>query len=557
MTDTPLPPQVYVKYRVNWNIVGGGLGNDSQGNGTGNEAYPEDGYTEGYFNDITFKGGDVDFTSDGSFIKKVEGFRIEAFIEGGRATSTPGGPGEEFTWDPLSTELISLTITSSHESNDETWETDNPKLYGGVRLETTAPGTIGTQADPFTCGPDFDGEYVYEGETRISGYNYFKVFYDGEFSYIKRNSISLGFPDDAEIELDGGEVLPLTPFHADLKDPFGKDAPILPIDTITKFVPDDNESYEVTYVASIRVKYNNKVISLTNPTITVTQTVIQDLESLNFGEQLQALLLKCNFSYPIQYEISKYLQSDKLSEGYSANYPFTTVTHQPGERRENYEVDEGVIPTKRIVKNSDGEETEFPLEKGDVWYDPNTEIRQYYQINSFVKGVKILERGTIYSGPERPEDFGELLKTDESLMKGLDNLIGDSTEAINTYLENSNADQVRELLDGQDSFTSSYELATNTEIDRKRYNITTTTENPDSTGYGLTVDIVVNKKGIVKKAKVNKPGMYYTDGEIVLLEGGDCKIQVKVNDDEFWTEEFVSRYERPPNYWNNDISDQS
>ena len=59
------------------------------------------------------------------------------------------------------------------------------------------------------------------------------------------------------------------------------------------------------------------------------------------------------------------------------------------------------------------------------------------------------------------------------------------------------------------------------------------------------------------KAEVNKKGLYYTDGEIVLLEGGDCKLQVEVNDDEFWTEEFVSRYERPPNYWNNDISNQS
>ena len=573
MTGTPLPPSTYVIYRVNWSIDKGDIGSNEEfpisSPDSGDEEPVDEFPDEGYFEDITFDQDDIDFEKDGSFIKKVEGFRINATIQGGRPSAPDGGDGgtggdggdgggtpgsgngegdggSQYTWETITTELISLEITSSHESNNDTWETNDPELYGGVKLEKTPLGTVGTT---FTCGPDFDGKYTYEGKDRISGYEYFKCFPNIELSYIKRNSISLGFSlDDVEIDpntKNTGKTFPLTPFHENLKDPVGKDAPILPMDAITKFVPDDSESYEVTYEASIEVKFNKKIITLENPTITVTQDVVQDLSSINFGAQLQSLLGFCNFSYPYEYNVSV----DQLSEGYSSNYPHTTVTYLEGEKRDNYDIDRGETPSER----TDG----TPLEKGDVWYDPNTDVRRYYQINSFVEDVKILERGTIYAVPERPQDFGNLLKGDESLMKGLDNLLGDSQEAINIYLENSNADQVVELLDGQDSFTTSYEETKKNDTARRRYNITTVAENPNSTGYGLTVDIVVNKKGRVMKAEVNKKGLYYTDGEIVLLEGGDCKLQVEVNDDEFWTEEFVSRYERPPNYWNNDISNQS
>ena len=562
MSETPIPPIFYTVYRANWTIQKGGLGSqpDEFAPPLSDDEEPEviDFPTEGYFNDIIFEKDDVDFTKDGTFIKKVEGYRINVTIQGGVEEETPvGGGGEdgtgeedggsEYEWFDIPAELVSLTITSSHETNKETWKTDDPELYGGVKLDATPAGTISVPGSGFECGPDVDGEYTYGGETRISGYNYFKCFPNIELSYIKRNSISLGFDDDSEIELDVGETFPLTPNHSDVKDPFSKDAPILSMDAITAFVPDDRESYEVKYVATIKVKNptSNQNIPLENPTITVTQNVMQDLSSINFGEQLQALLFFCNFSYPTVYDVD----TEDLSEGYSTNYPHTTVTYLEGELRENYDIDIGETPSER----TDG----TPLEKGDVWYEPNTKVRQYYQINSFVEDVKILERGTIYAAPQRPGDFGDSLKADETLMKGLDNLLGDSQEAINTYLENSNADQVKELLDDNESFTFSYEQAVNTDVAKERYNITTVAENTNSTGYGLTVDIVVNKKGNVMRATVNKPGMYYTDGETVLLEGGDCKLQVQVNDDEFWTEEFVSRYERPPNFWNNDISNQS
>ena len=113
---------------------------------------------------------------------------------------TPNGP-DDGQDEPTKTEpeyipyeLVSLTIESTHESNDSNWEIDYESgitTYGGVALEVDDDGNKDAEEDSEarTVTEDIEGDF---GNMIKSGYAYYQVFEKSDFRFIPRNSISLG-----------------------------------------------------------------------------------------------------------------------------------------------------------------------------------------------------------------------------------------------------------------------------------------------------------------------------------------------------------------------------
>ena len=404
-----------------------------------------------------------------------------------------------------------------------------PKEYGGIVLENASPVPVKKKAgETSSCGSD--------GE---SGYQYLDVFYDYDFKYIPRNSVRLDSPDaydDKDVK-NSRDRFPTKPRFPEVVDEDGLKAPIMPIDMITTYLGDINESYTIEYKIVFNATIDTSEIDLIpvggiqNPVLTVRQTVTQDTE--NFAEQLQILLGITNFNFVN----TNGLSFDDMSPGYPYAYPYTVVSGFDGQPAEGE-------PTKRntIIGSSEGK-----LVKGDVWYDDNTKTRKYYQVNSFVEGVRIISPGTIYSGGAKPTDFSALLQKNQEFMKSLDNVLG----ATDIFLQGDRAAALAKLKGENQTFEQAYEEVTDDNVLEFRENLSTyvmkqnaqgqMVMDTDSEGRGLSVDVSVNKNGGVVSAKVNNPGSGYKNGEVVAIYGGDCILEVKVNTDEFWRDEFVDR----------------
>ena len=132
-------------------------------------------------------------------------------------------------------------------------------------------------------------------------------------------------------------------------------------------------------------------------------------------------------------------------------------------------------------------------------------------------------------------------------MKSLDNIF----QGVDTYLEGDTKKALRQLKGDKATFEDmSIEMNDDAPL-KPAKNLSTFpmklnskgeyVMNEESTGQGLKVDVLVNKDGGVETATVVSRGTGYKDGETVAIYGGDCILEVKVNSDEFWRDEFVDR----------------
>jgi hypothetical protein len=134
-------------------------------------------------------------------------------------------------------------------------------------------------------------------------------------------------------------------------------------------------------------------------------------------------------------------------------------------------------------------------------------------------------------------------------MKALDNI----TNNVDKYLDGDTTGSLRGLRGNSSTFEEASIIANDNIPLQKRKNLTTyavkevngqfelSTEN---SGGGLTIDADVNKDGGIVRATIVNPGTGYKNGDKVAVFGGDCILEVSVNTDEFWTDQFVDRLGR-------------
>ena len=121
-----------------------------------------------------------------------------------------------------------------------------------------------------------------------------------------------------------------------------------------------------------------QVVDLTNGEITVKQKVTQN--SADYADKLRELQRFCNFSNTQGISIQN---PDDFSPGYPYSYPYTMVTGFEGYRWGN---------PLREVMDADND----PLQKGDIWYDPDRDKIKYYKGDDRPTDVEIeKQRGKI------------------------------------------------------------------------------------------------------------------------------------------------------------------
>lgn len=548
-----LPPIAPTKLRVKWSItspVGGSINDTIIGEGAGADG--EDEEIEIPFPTTGFLGS-VDITPEfdpdnpnkipfditqPQFIvsAKLQAVTLKEEID---PVNDPPVENEEYIYQDIPYFVDSLTITSSHPEN-ETWifpdDFDNievppgtPKEYGGIVLQDAQNTPGRKEAGQLTeCGSD--------GE---SGYEYLDVFFDYDFEYYPRNSISLSGEDGLNVKniKNSRSRFPTLPYFPDVVDEDNLKAPILPIDVITSYVADDSESYTITYTIEFK-GYSLSILpfvtgGIENPILKITQEVTQDVEAP--GKVLLGLLSISNFNYEETFNVS----SEELAPNYSILYPYTIVSGFDGQSLSG-------VPTGR---NTIDGEFEGPLQKGDVWYNDVTKERKYYQVNSFVEKVKVLSPGTIYKGNAQPINFGNLLQKNMQFMKALDNV----TNNVDTYLDGDTTGAIRGLKGSASTFEEAAILANNNDPLQERKGLTTYAVSEvngefqlrtGEFGRGLVIDAVVNNEGGIVRATVVNGGIGYKNGDKVAVYGGDCILEVEVNTDEFWTDEFVDSLNR-------------
>lgn len=306
--------------------------------------------------------GDISTNYEQQIHGIVRKYWITVDKETGKKTMTPGS---------TSYELTKLTIESCNAGEDSggscggsgEWKDEKyDNRYGGVFLYTEDTPVNKNKDDRSTCGTL--GGSVGDVD---SGYIYVLVFDKSEFEYYTMNSSK---SEGRFKEPFDDSAFQTTPLYTDVKDKFGKHAPIYPMDTITKFLPDDRETVYVKYTVKLEAKVNNKKVNLENGQITIVHPVTQNTGS--YGDKLQELLKYCNFSNPGD------IDTDDFSQNYPINYPYTIISDGPPTER-------------RTLDESDGS-----LKKGDVWYNPSSNQRQYYSVNDVPDDLKVEDSGKNY-----------------------------------------------------------------------------------------------------------------------------------------------------------------
>jgi hypothetical protein len=182
--------------------------------------------------------------------------------------------GSQFVWP--SWEITKQTISISTADCGTQGYVSAPKKYIG-----------GPQGIP---GPYSDPAGIVNG----TGYIYVKTFDETEFFYLPAFSgdgVKEDFTGEIEVEKD-------FPYE-----PYNPDKHIYPMDTITRFRPDERESVTITYT----IKTDYKISAAVGPqgiggpavsgtlTNTMTQVVTQEHHK-DWGPQLEALLDRCYFT---------------------------------------------------------------------------------------------------------------------------------------------------------------------------------------------------------------------------------------------------------------------
>lgn len=330
-------------------------------------------------------------------------FKVRAKIFGYIKKPLPDG-GDTVTAHDIPYELESLTIYSEDPNSGGTWvfpkdypeqvvDPNHPTQYGGVIMDNNTSREKKKTGELSSCGleegPEKNAIVPWidargKKQEAISAYNYIDVFDETEFSFIPMNS------NDA-LTLADNETFRFTPLYPDVVDENGKAAPIYPMNTVTTFKPDGRDSVTVKYKAEIKARFSSKPsdllpgiiigkegtpINLDNPVATIKQTCVQDVS--DYAKQMEQLFQYCNWSNPGQHE-----QKD-LAPDYPILYPYTNVNGFEG-------LGPGQTPTTR------GDDTNnAPLQRGDIWYDPDTENRTYYNVSDIPESLEVTEGGIGY-----------------------------------------------------------------------------------------------------------------------------------------------------------------
>ena len=390
MTETP---GSIIKYAVLWTLTKGGPigpdGEDLERNTNGipiieSEDEDSDETLSPAHTDYKWNSVDLSYSIQNPEAKALKNYNIKA-----KVFSYNEQVNEDTITGEQSTDIIvinqnikldsfELTITSSDPNNGNTWifpddyeqivDPNYPKQYGGVIMRQSDSVTASCGLED---GPDDDGIVPWT-DTRgrrqeaFSGYNYIDVFDQSDFKYIPRNELN-------EIKIEGSDTFRFEPKYPDLKDPDGKAAPIYPMNMVTSFLPDTRESVTVTYTVTMKAFRANNEMTLQNPVVTIKQVCFQDSD--NYGDQLDALIAQCNWANPDD------ISDDDFSPGYIYDYPFTMVNGFE-------DLGLGDTPTTR----PDGS----LLARGDVWYDPEEDVRHYFHVGDEPDRLIVKEEGKGY-----------------------------------------------------------------------------------------------------------------------------------------------------------------
>ncbi len=387
MTETPTPPVIFAQgYGVTWEVENGGP--DIETNLS--DRLPFDEEEPDYFN-TKFKWDSVElkYSAIGEDYEPLGRFKVKAKVFAYTDTKDDTGT-ESRQIQYIDYTLVSLTITSDDPNSGGTWiypddypeqqeDENHPKQYGGVIMKNdTNKRRMRTEFS--VCGLDGgdsgNGIVKWVSTNRkimeaISAYNYIDVFDDTEFSFIPMNS-------NDPVDLRDNEKFRFTPLYPDVKDENGKHAPIYPMNTVTTFRPDGRDSVTVTYTAKFSAMNTNTGIEipLDNPVATIKQTCVQDVS--DYAKQMENLFQYCNWNNPQQ------IDQEDFAPDYPIMYPYTNINGFEGLRT-------GQTPRTR------GDDTDnSELERGDIWYNPNTNERKYYNISDVPESLEVTEGGHGY-----------------------------------------------------------------------------------------------------------------------------------------------------------------
>ena len=464
-------------YYVEWTGATAG-GNDDGSTDEGETGGGNDNDTEEDFFPTQFTWPSVQVNIDDGNVEYAQS--ITGVVRSYRLTERESG-NLTLTWQNVPYTLTQLSINSCGTGGTEgggcvegNWQDPNfENRYGGVFLFTEDTPVNKAAGEGSTCGTlgGGGGEDCAE-----SGYTYAQVFDESELAYYLLNSGKS--EGDIVGELIEGEPFVFEPVYEDVEDEYGQKAPIYPMDAVISFYPDDRDEVFVTYNISMRASVNGSNVQLRNGDITITHKITQDTDSDDFQEKLENILNLCNFPNPQD------IEPQDFSHGYPVNYPYTIISEEE--------------PTERFTNGYNCKIPDGPLEKGDVWYNPDTNERFYFDI------VDIPDDVEVYTFTRNNGEIGR--KVGRAYKTGT---------AIETIYEVPKSERC----------------------------------NPDANReipYGLKVDITeVGNRGAIKGVKINNDERYpnianYSDGDIVLLPGGNgnAKLRVIINEKTRWIKDY-------------------
>ena len=398
MSETPIVPIVFDGYGITWNVTSGGPDTEDEivnlsdqlpfdpDDITGEIEQPDYFQSKFRWNSVKLK-----YSAFEDNYEPLGRFNVLAKVFGYRKNNTDGVETTEVYDIPY--ELEEMTIISEDPNDGETWvfpndypeqvvDRNHPTQYGGVIMRDGNPSLYGA-GQICSCGlengPENDAivpwtDSLSRTQEAISAYNYIDVFDETEFSFIPMNS-------NKNLTIRDNEKFRFTPLYPDVVDENGKHAPIYPMNTLTAFKPDGRDFVDVTYEVNIKVNFTSgpnkgRMIPVDNPQATVIQKCVQD--NSDYRDQMEQILSYCNWSNPGEYT------EEELAPGYPLSYPYTNINGFEG-------LELGQTPETR------GDDTEnAPLERGDVWYNPDTEERKYYNLSDVPQALEVTEAGSGY-----------------------------------------------------------------------------------------------------------------------------------------------------------------
>ena len=400
MTSTPTPPpSPVISYGVQWKIkkgcpTGGTdacLDRNSDGIVTiknGEDESAEDELSP-FHTQYKWSGVDISYDVRNPQGKvPLIGYKVSGYVFRYTETTSPNGGEPTYSITPVPYKLVGMSIESSNPNGDKPWvypdeypvdKKITPTQYGGVVLKN-ARSDSKEAGEYSSCGiddgPKDDGIIMGSQGQVVSGYNYTDVFDQSEFRFIPFNS-SAGDGNPPDVEVNDSNPFKFLPYEPSVKDTKGKAAPIYPMDSITAYLPDPRDSVTVTYnVTMIAEDKDGKRIQLINPVITIDHVVSQDTSSVM--DQINYLRQYCNFDNPGNHH------PDDMAEYYPTAYPYTLVNG-------NYGLDLGDTPSTRGTDFN-----EEPLQRGDIWYNPETNERKYWSVADVPTELKINHEGSKY-----------------------------------------------------------------------------------------------------------------------------------------------------------------